>query len=73
MSYKELVEQIVMEILEECLNNTPKEKQQKDDIIKTAEVPKPLSPMEKAKALLQKTDSKYQSYIAKKLLPSLNK
>ena len=50
-----------------------KEKEQKDDIIKTAEVPKPLSPMEKAKALLQKTDSKYQSYIAKKLLPSLNK
>ncbi len=50
-----------------------KEKEQKDDIIKTAEVPKPLNPMEKAKALLQKTDSKYQSYIAKKLLPSLNK
>lgn len=50
-----------------------KEKQEKDDIVKTAEVPKPLSPVEKAKALLQKTDSKYQSYIAKKLLPSLNK
>lgn len=73
MNYKELVEQIVMEILEECLNNTAKEKQQKDDVIKTAEVPKPLNPMEKAKALLQKTDSKYQSYIAKKLTPSLNK
>lgn len=73
MSYKELVEQIVMEILEECLNNTPKEKQQKDDIIKTAEVPKPLNPVEKAKALQQKIDSKYQSYIAKKLTPSLNK
>ena len=73
MNYKELVVQIALEVLEECLNNTPKEKQQKDDIIKTAEVPKPLNPMEKAKALLQKTDSKYQSYIAKKLLPSLNK
>ena len=73
MNYKELVEQIVMEILEECLNNTAKEKQQKDDVIKTAEVPKPLSPMEKAKALLQKTDNKYQTYIAKKLTPSLNK
>ena len=73
MSYKELVEQIVMEILEECLNNTQKEKQQKDDILKTAEVPKPLTPAEKAKALLQKIDSKYQSHIAKKLLPSLNK
>lgn len=49
------------------------EKQQKDDIIKTAEVPKPLTPEEKAKALLQKTDNKYQAYIAKKLTPSLNK
>lgn len=73
MNYKDLVYQIVIEILEECLNNTPKEKEQKDDIVKMAKVPKPLSPMEKAKALLQKTDSKYQSYIAKKLLPSLNK
>lgn len=68
MEYKKLVEQIVFEILEECLNNT-----QKDDILKTAEVPKPLTPAEKAKALQQKIDSKYQSYIAKKLTPSLNK
>ena len=73
MNYKELVNQIVIEVLEECLNTTQKEKQQKDDIVKMAEVPNPLSPMEKAKALLQKTDSKYQSYIAKKLTPSLNK
>lgn len=73
MNYKELVEQIVFEILEEYLNNTQKEKQQKDDIIKTAEVPKPLTPAEKAKALQQKIDSKYQSYISKKLTPSLNK
>ena len=50
-----------------------KEKEQNNDIIKTAEVPKPLSPVEKARALLQKTDSKYQSYIAQKLTPSLNK
>lgn len=73
MNYKELVHQIALEVLEECFNNTQKEKQEKDDILKTAEVPKPLSPMEKAKALLQKTDSKYQAYIAKKLTPSLNK
>ena len=73
MNYQELVEQIVFEILEEYLNNTPKEKQEKDDIVKTAEVPKPLNPVEKAKALQQKIDSKYQAYIAKKLLPSLNK
>ncbi len=73
MDYKELVHQIALEVLQECLNNTSKEKQQKDDIIKMAEVPKPLSPVEKARALLQNTDSKYQSYIAKKLLPSLNK
>lgn len=73
MNYQELVEQLVLDILEECLNNTAKEKEQNNDIIKTAEVPKPLSPVEKAKALLQKTDSKYQSHITKKLLPSLNK
>lgn len=73
MNYKELVHQIALEVLEECFNNTQKEKQEKDNIVKTAEVPKPLTPAEKAKALLQKTDSKYQSYIAKKLLPSLNK
>ena len=73
MDYKELVNQIVIEVLEEYLNNIAKEKQQNNDIIKTAEVPKPLSPIEKARALQQKTDNKYQSYIAKKLLPSLNK
>ena len=73
MDYKHLVEQLVLEILEECLNNTKKEKQQKDNITKTAEVPNPLNPAEKAKALLQKIDSKYQAYIAKKLTPSLNK
>lgn len=73
MDYKELVEQIALEVLEECFNNTQKEKEQKDDILKTAEVPKPLTPAEKAKALQQKIDNKYQAYIAKKLLPSLNK
>lgn len=73
MNYKELVVQIALEVLEECLNNTQKEKQQKDDIVKMAKVPKPLTPAEKAKALQQKIDSKYQSYIAKKLTPSLNK
>ena len=74
MNYKQLVEQIALEVLEECLKDKENQQnQQNNDIIKTAEVPKPLSPMEKARALLQKTDSKYQSYIAKKLLPSLNK
>ena len=71
MNYQELVEQIVFEVLEEYFKD--KEKQQNNDIVKTAEVPKPLTPAEKARVLLQKTDSKYQSYIAKKLLPSLNK
>lgn len=74
MDYKELVEQIALEVLEECLNNTQKDKEQNNNnIVKTAEVPKPLTPAEKAKALQQKIDSKYQSYIAKKLTPSLNK
>lgn len=73
MEYKKLVEQIALEVLEEFFNNTAKEKQQNSDIVKTAEVPKPLTPAEKAKALQQKIDNKYQAYIAKKLLPSLNK
>lgn len=70
LKYMEYTKEQLAQILKK---KAKKEKQEKDDIIKTAEVPKPLSPMEKAKALLQKTDSKYQSYIAKKLLPSLNK
>lgn len=70
LKYMEYTKEQLAQILKK---KAKKEKQEKDDIIKTAEVPKPLSPAEKAKALLQKTDSKYQSYIAKKLLPSLNK
>ena len=70
LKYMEYTKEQLVQILKK---KAKKEKQQKDDIVKTAEVPKPLSPVEKAKALLQKTDSKYQSYIAKKLLPSLNK
>lgn len=70
LKYMEYTKEQLVQILKK---KAKKEKQEKDDIVKTAEVPKPLSPVEKAKALLQKTDSKYQSYIAKKLLPSLNK
>lgn len=70
LKYMEYTKEQLAQILKK---KAKKEKQEKDDIIKTAEVPKPLSPMEKAKALLQKTDNKYQAYIAKKLLPSLNK
>ena len=51
------------EQLVQILKKKPKkEKQQNnnnDNIIKTAEVPKPLNPVEKAKALQQKIDSKY--------------
>lgn len=74
MQYRELVYKIANEVLEEYIKEKEKEeKEHNDNIIKTAEVPKPLTPMEKAKALQQKIDSKYQAYIAKKLLPSLNK
>lgn len=70
LKYMEYTKEQLAQILKK---KAKKEKQEKDDIVKTAEVPKPLNPVEKAKALLQKTDSKYQSYIAKKLTPSLNK
>lgn len=46
-------------------------KETKEDITKTAEVPKPLTPIERAKALRQKCDSQYASHIHKKLLPGL--
>ena len=40
--------------------------------MKTSEAPQPLSPAEKAKALLRKADSKYMNHISAKLLPSLS-
>ena len=40
--------------------------------LKTSEVPQPLSPLEKAKVLLRKSDSKYVNHVSAKLLPSLN-
>lgn len=46
-------------------------KEAKEEITKTAEVPEPLTPIEKAKALRQKCDSQYASHIHKKLLPGL--
>lgn len=50
------------------LKNTSK---QNKDITKVSDTPTPQTPIEKAKALLRKTDNKYTSYMDSKLLPSL--
>lgn len=48
-------------------------KQDNNDVLNVANVPKPLTPTERAKALQQKATNKWHSYIAKKLLPGLDK
>ena len=50
------------------LKNTSK---QNKDVTKVSDTPTPQTPIERAKALLRKTDNKYTSYIDSKLLPSL--
>ena len=50
------------------LKNT---QQQNKDITKVSNTPTPQTPLEKAKALLRKTDNKYINHIDSKLMPSL--
>ena len=54
-------------ILQKLKNTSKKD----EPITKVSETPQPQTPVEKAKALLRKTDNKYTSYIDSKLLPSL--
>lgn len=42
-----------------------------ESITKISDTPTPQTPLEKAKALLRKTDNKYTNYIDSKLLPDL--
>lgn len=61
-----------MDIIQKAKELLKAKKEAKEkEIIKTAEVPKPLSPIERAKALRQKCDSKYTNHIAKKSLTGL--
>ncbi len=66
MDKKELIERLKADA-------KAKREAEKNDTIKVSETPQALSPIEKAKALLRKTDSKYSGYISSKLLPGLEK
>ncbi len=64
-------EQITNALKKAAKEERERKKQDNSDPLKIAEAPKPLTPTERAKALQQKADNKWHSYIAKKLLPSL--
>ena len=49
-----------------------KEKAKNSNVINTNDVPKPLRPVDRAAAQRRKIDNAYDSYMAKKLLPSLH-
>ena len=52
--------------------NRAKEKAKSSNVINTNDVPKPLRPIDRAAAQRRKIDNAYDSYMAKKLLPSLH-
>lgn len=49
-----------------------KEKAKNSNVINTNDVPMPLRPVDRAAAQRRKIDNAYDSYMAKKLLPSLH-
>ena len=52
--------------------NRAKEKAKNSSVINTNDVPMPLRPIDRAAAQRRKIDNAYDSYMAKKLLPSLH-
>ena len=52
--------------------NRAKEKAKNSNVINTNDVPMPLRPVDRAAAQRRKIDNAYDSYMAKKLLPSLH-
>ena len=71
MEYQELVYKIVEEVIEQCAKE--KQPSDKNEVVKTAEIPTTLTPLQRAIALRRKADNKYDIYIASKLLPGLDK
>ena len=69
----ELVLEIVLQVLEKYTEQQEQKEKSEDKITKTAIVPNPQTPAERVQALKNKVDSKWHSYIVKKLLPSLDK
>lgn len=52
--------------------NRAKEKAKNSNVVNTNDVPMPLRPIDRAAAQRRKIDNAYDSYMAKKLLPSLH-
>jgi len=71
MDYMDLVYQIVEEVIDQY--NKENKPNEKEEVVKTAEIPTTLTPLQRAIALRRKADNKYDSYIASKLLPGLDK
>ena len=71
MEYQELIYQIVEEVIDQY--NKEHKPKDKEEVVKTAEVPTTITPLQRAIALRRKADTKYDSYIASKLLPGLDK
>ena len=69
--YNQLVRQIVIDIIEECIEKDKKDV--KSIEVKTSESPKPLMSNELRQSMLRKLQSKYLANIAKKATASLNK
>lgn len=69
--YNQLVRQIAIDILEECIEKDKKDV--KSIEVKTSESPKPLMANELRQFMLRKLQSKYLANIAKKATASLNK
>jgi len=71
--YRQMNKEELTQALKKAAKEKREKKQDNNDMLNVANVPKPLTPTERAKALQQKATNKWHSYIAKKLLPGLNK
>ena len=59
--------------LAEKLKAGVKAQREQEQILKISDTPQDLTPLERAKALRRKAANQYDNYIAKKLLPGLEK
>ena len=71
MEYIELVYKIVEEVIEQY--NKENKSNDKDEVVKTAEVPTTITPLQRCIKNRQRSINKYDNYIASKLLPGLDK
>lgn len=71
MEYRDLVNNIVYEVIEEY--NKENNPNINNEVVKTSDTPQDLTPLERDKARRRKIANKYDSYITDKLLPGLDK